>query len=154
MEHLTHLDDLHVVYVSRLAPSADYRAFAAVCRSARARNPAIGVGGVLLFDGERFCQWLHGDPAVVDALMATITSDQRHIDLQLLHHAIGAHGEGDGRWHCGFVLPDALDVLERAGAERQDAMALFMELLASADLEPPGPPPRTPEAPTHSCHGA
>lgn len=150
MEHIIHPGSLHVVYISSLAPSADYRTFAAVCRSARARNPALGVGGVLLFDGERFCQWLHGDPAVVEALMATITSDQRHVDLQLLHHAIGGAGEADGRWHCGFVLPDALDALERVGSERQDAMGLFMELLAGADLEPLGPPSRTPEAPTPS----
>jgi hypothetical protein len=136
MESPSGSDSLHIIYISHLAPSADYRAFAAVCRTARTRNPTLNVGGVLLFDGERFCQWLHGQAGAVEDLMASITRDDRHTDIQVLLHATLAHDLADSRWCCGFVLPDALDVLDRAGSGRNDAIGSFRELLATADLEP------------------
>ena len=155
MDSFTHSDCLHVVYISRLASSADYRAFAAICRSARARNPVLGVGGVLLFDGERFCQWLHGDPSAVQGLMATITLDHRHTDLRLLHHATIADDGSDSRWCSGFVLPDALDMLDRSGCGRNDVMGSFLRLLTSADLEPSVMLHGAPELPVgQSCRGS
>ena len=152
LERPSRADHLHVIYMSRLAPGADYRAFAAVCRRARTYNPSLGVGGVLLFDGERFCQWLHGDPSVVQTLMATIAQDHRHTDLQLLHCAAKTDEDSDSRWCCGFVLPDALDILDSDGAGRHDAVGSFTQLLVTADLEPSAALNRTPApAPARYC---
>lgn len=127
-------DPLHVIYISRLAPDEDYRAFGAVCRTARARNSALGIGGVLLFDGERFCQWLHGSGDVVSRLLTTIALDQRHVDFKLLHLGGSDVTPATSGWCSGFVPPFALDVMDSKRMGSAEVLPLFMNVLDQAEL--------------------
>lgn len=79
---------LHAIYCSRLAPCADYTAYAEICRAARRRHPPDSVSGVLLFDGHRFCQWLQGERGAVAALLHRIAKDTRHVALTTRLHAV------------------------------------------------------------------
>jgi len=128
------LDPLHVIYISRLAPDEDYRTFTAVCRTARARNSALDIGGVLLFDGERFCQWLHGSAEAVSSLLATIALDQRHVDFKLLHLGGSDLILPHRNWRSGFVAPFALDVLASKSKGATEVLPVFMTVLAQAEL--------------------
>jgi len=130
----TNLDHLHVIYISRLAPDEDYRAFTAVCRTARARNSALGIGGVLLFDGERFCQWLHGSAEAVSSLLTTIGLDRRHVDFKLLHLGGSDFIAPDRNWRSGFVPPFALDVLASESMGATEVLPMLMNLLDQAEL--------------------
>jgi hypothetical protein len=127
-------DSLHVVYISRLAPDEDYRAFGAVSHTARTRNPALGVGGALVFDGERFCQWLHGSAEVVSRLLTTIALDRRHVDFKLLHLGGNDLTPAISGWCNGFVLPFALDVMDHKRIGSAEVLPMFMKVLAEADL--------------------
>lgn len=127
-------DLLHVIYISRLAPDEDYRAFGAVCRTARAMNPKLGVGGALLFDGERFCQWLHGSADAVSRLLTNIALDRRHVDFKLLHLGGSDFTPPNRSWCSGFVPPFALDVMDSENIGATGALPMFMNVLAEADV--------------------
>jgi len=128
---------LHIVYTSQLAPGQDYTAYGRICRVARQRNGPLAVSGVLLFDGQRFCQWLHGEPTSTAALMQTIASDRRHTDVQVhLQTSLPSDAFPSG-WRAGFVDSDTLDQFVQQpphGADR--VMAALGRLLAAADVGP------------------
>lgn len=127
-------DSLHVIYISRLAPDEDYRAFGAVSRTARTRNAALGVGGALLFDGERFCQWLHGSVEVVSGLLTTIALDRRHVDFKLLHLGGSDFTPAISSWYSGFVPPFALDAMDHKRIGSAEVLPMFINMLAQADV--------------------
>jgi hypothetical protein len=132
------VDELHLAFFSRLAPHCDYRAFGAISRTARARNAQAGIAGILLFDGERFFQWLYGSPAATSRLMSTIALDRRHTDicvrLEALLPAIGFNAT----WRAGFVDAQALDEVAAIGhGDGAQLLSAIAQLVAHADLEPP-----------------
>jgi Sensors of blue-light using FAD len=128
---------LHILYLSQLAEGMDYTVYTQVVQTSRRRNPALGVSGVLLFDGHRFCQWLHGLADTVDRLMATIAMDRRHTGVRLLHHGLHPRTALPTGWRAGFVDPNALDRLaDAAPAHHADVMHTLARLILIADLEP------------------
>jgi hypothetical protein len=130
-------ETLHIIYISQLAPGQNCAVFSAICRVARSRNTDLGVAGVLLFDGERFLQWLHGAQDPVSQLMATIVADTRHADVRVLLDRALPTTEADRRWRTGFIDADALDAF--AALDTADHSAIFeglARLLAQADLDP------------------
>lgn len=147
------MQDLHIVYLSTLAPHSDYTAFGAICRSARSNNVARGIAGVLLFDGQRFCQWLHGEPQALRRLMSTIALDPRHRDVDVRFEALLPAHDGPRFWHAGFVEAWALDAVGSVAPGDPAAVLRAVEELAdSADLDPPlavtAPSPPSPGAAT------
>ena len=141
---MTH-EPLHVVYISRLAPLRNSTVFGSICLLARARNIDWGISGVLLFDGERFLQWLCGPPARVSRLMRAIVADERHTDVRVLLETTLPATASAQLWRAGFVDADALD--DFMTVDMADHGALLdglARLVANADLEPmPASPPPT-----------
>jgi len=130
-------DTLHVIYISQLAPDRDCAVFSAICRSARSYNIERGIAGVLLFDGERFFQWLRGAHDEVSQLMDTITADPRHTQVRVLLNAQWPTPEHERGWRAGFVDPEALDAF--AALDPADGRAMLdglAGLVAQADLDP------------------
>ena len=141
--HPTHAElpqsikNLHIVYTSQLAPSQDYTAYGPICRIARQRNGPLAVSGVLLFDGQRFCQWLHGEPGATAGLMQAIASDKRHVGLQTCLQALLPSGAFATGWRAGFVDSDRLDqFVQHSAAGADQVLAALGRLLAAADIEP------------------
>jgi len=134
MSTLSDLDSLHVISVSRLAPSEDYRAFAAVSRTSRARNPELGIGGALLFDGESFCHWLHGPADAVNRLVTTIALDRRHVDFTVLHYGGVEIAPPNRHWCSGFVPPYSLGPIKSLALGATEALPMFLAALATADV--------------------
>lgn len=136
-QNLSPAQSLHIIYTSRLGPGADYTVYADVCRVARPRNAAAGVSGVLLFDGQRFCQWLYGAVQTTDTLMAQIAQDSRHAGVsECLRTLMPTVAFGAG-WRSGFVDSDALDRFELQRPRQADqVLSAFGRLLAVADIQP------------------
>ena len=130
-------ESLHIVYTSQLAPGEDYTAYGRICRVARRRNAELAVSGVLLFDGQRFCQWLHGEPGATAALMLTIASDKRHHEVQIRLQAM-LRGDGFAAgWWAGFVDGDKLEqFVQRPATGAIEVLTAMGRLLAVADIEP------------------
>lgn len=128
---------LHIAYSSRLAPAADYIACAEICRAARCHHLIGSVSSVLLFDGQRFCQWLQGEPAAVEGLMRRIAQDTRHTAVSTRLHARMHFCALAQCWRAGFVDSDARDGFQKfEGTAPDQVLSALGRLLAAADLEP------------------
>jgi len=103
----------------------------------RARNRAMDVTGILVFDGERFAQWLEGPPGQVLALAARIEADMRHADMTVLHTGVrAAAGRLATHWRAGYAEAGDLEFLgsaARAGAH-DAALSHFLAAIPRFDL--------------------
>jgi hypothetical protein len=130
--------EFHLAYVSTLSPGFDYTVFSAVCRTSRERNAQRGVAGVLLFDGQRFCQWLYGERTAVERLMGQIALDRRHAGISLRLEAMLPALQFEPQWRAGFVGAEALDAFAGLEGHGDEAtIAGLARLISDADLEPP-----------------
>lgn len=128
---------LHIVYSSRLAPSADYTAYIDICRASRRRHSMNGISSVLLFDGQRFCQWLQGEPGATNSLMKQVAQDKRHAAIKTQVQVLLPQSEFALGWLAGFVESDAMDNFHlHHGTAPDQVLAAFGRLLATADVEP------------------
>jgi hypothetical protein len=93
-----------IIFTSVLTPDTSISDVAQISRIGHRYNRDHDVTGLLLFDGERFCEYLEGSRESVAALMEKIRKDPRH-------EALVVHYEGDHpgprlfrRWAMGYVL--------------------------------------------------
>jgi hypothetical protein len=143
--------ELHVVYVSRLANGADYTAYGTICRRARDHNKELELSGLLLFDGLRFCQWLHGSVDAVESMLAAIAKDPRHTAMAVLLKAKLPTGHFAAGWLDGFVDAEAMDDFEKlARSSTGQVLPALGSLMARCDVVPigqlPNPAPAFQEA--------
>lgn len=121
-----------LLYLSALAAQASPACVGGIVRHARSRNAGRGIRSVLVFDGWRFCQYLSGGAAALDALAQRLRVDPRHADFTLLHA-----GLAEGAPLVGLPLVFALCYdagLEAVSAARgADARDAFRRLLPRLD---------------------
>ena len=70
---------------------------------ARNRNKTLGVSGMLVFHGGTFLQALEGEQRAVNEIFASIASDRRHRDIDVLHRGPGFDQRVFGDWSMGFA---------------------------------------------------
>jgi hypothetical protein len=75
-----------VLYVSCIAPDQPLSVVAEIAGAARPANAELDITGLLIFDGQRFCQQLEGPQKAVLKLIERIRNDPRHVDVEVLHH--------------------------------------------------------------------
>jgi hypothetical protein len=107
-----------------------------IAREARAKNAPEGITGLLVFDGERFCQHLEGSSAPIKQLFERIKVDARHVRVELLHE-----GPSEQRrflkFSMAFAQVEDSDFLQSMRTKvGSDAMLAFSELLPAVDMEP------------------
>ena len=88
-----------VLYTSQLAPGTPVTDVARIASHARQANAQRGLTGLLVFDGQRFCQQLEGTQKSVLSVMARIWQDTRHVELNVVHQGTLA-----ARRFSGFAL--------------------------------------------------
>jgi len=74
-----------VLCISLLATDQSTTVVGQIVTLARARNLRDGITGLLVFDGMRFCQHFEGPPLAVQALLARLAADRRHMELRVLY---------------------------------------------------------------------
>jgi Sensors of blue-light using FAD len=128
--------NVQFLYVSRLAPGADFTVVNEIARAARHHNPGHGITGALLFDGERFCQLIEGPRAAVDALMQRIHADPRHTGVLTLHSGELPGSRQSTRWVSGYCEAAELERFDRdPGLRGHAALDAFLSVLQGADVE-------------------
>lgn len=80
----------------------DPRSIAELVRHTRANNRALGVTGLLLFDGDWFCQLLEGEEQTVRNLVTAIARDTRHFGFRILHEGSRPEGPHFADWDVAF----------------------------------------------------
>jgi hypothetical protein len=106
-----------LVYCSRATPGVDDDAVHRIIRSARRRNPELGITGLLVFGSGIFFQWLEGPRDNITALMERLQADNRHLDIVTLDSSEEVRERLFPDWdmelvggdHIRDVLQDALD---------------------------------------------
>lgn len=73
-----------LIYRSTARPGHTSASVTEIADNAIPRNAALGVTGVLKFDGLSFVQILEGADGAVDQLMTSIRKDPRHSNVQVL----------------------------------------------------------------------
>ena len=133
---MTHSSSLHeLLYCSTLARQAPIRVVADIAGKARSANLQRGITGLLIFDGQHFCQQLEGDEQVLAALMARISDDPRHTDVTVLHQGPLASRRFK-RFSLGYTPVEDVEALERLQRLRgESAVEAFVALLESLDVE-------------------
>ena len=61
---------------------------AEIAAHARPVNAAMDITGLLIFDGQRFCQQLEGPQKAALKLMERIRDDTRHVNVEVVHHGL------------------------------------------------------------------
>ncbi|QFZ81601.1 blue light sensor protein [Variovorax paradoxus] len=122
------------LYCSLLTQDLPPATVGAIVTQARARNAVDGISGLLVFDGQFFCQHFEGPHEAAQGLMARLQRDPRHADLVVVHD-----GPLAARRYTGFAMglaecegPDPISALQALRGEA--ALAYFLALRASFDI--------------------
>jgi hypothetical protein len=117
-----------------------------ILRTARARNDANGVTGLLLYQGGHFLQVLEGRETAVRETFGRIQADARHRDIRVMFEHVVTEPEFDD-WSMGFQSLDGHEWLEfpdldggtkdlRAVIEDYGRAKEFLVLLRRRGLDP------------------
>ena len=121
---------LQLTYISTATKAVTFADCPAILETSRRNNQAVGITGMLMFDGVRFLQALEGDALAIRATVDRIRGDQRHRSVIVLSEREIAAPEF-GTWSMAF---------ERGGASNNatslvEAVDALVEDLASANLK-------------------
>ncbi|MCW5284397.1 BLUF domain-containing protein [Verminephrobacter eiseniae] len=123
------------VYYSTLADGYDATCVGAIIKTARAFNASNGITGVLLFDGERFCQYIEGNPVAVNALVDRIRQNPRHKGVTTLFHEPLAAGRRYSNWSMAFSDVDGDAIIDQMISRApHDALTILWEHHRTLDI--------------------
>lgn len=91
-----------LVYASRKTPDCSLQEVIAILDSARRRNSAEQITGLLCFTNDYFLQCLEGSRSAVKDAYRRILRDRRHTDVVLLQYQETSTREF-GEWSMGYV---------------------------------------------------
>ena len=119
-----------VLYVSTLAPGQPLGVVAEIAAQARVANGQLDITGLLIFDGQRFCQQLEGPKKQVLKLIERIRNDPRHTKVEVLHHGPLA-GRRFHQFSLAFSTVEDVDALERMEQLDGDAALAAFDVVRS-----------------------
>ena len=122
------------LYCSELAPDQPVTVVGQIIAQARALNSQAQVTGLLVFDGQRFCQHVEGPRKAVTSLMLRIMDDPRHVDVVVLHEGELANRRYQ-RFDMGLAQIDISDHIEEIRqCDGAETLKRFLELRPSFDV--------------------
>lgn len=124
-----------LLYLSALAPATPVTEMAQIAAHARRYNQQHGITGLLVFDGQRFCQHIEGDKETVLALFRRIRNDPRHADIEVQHQGATAERRFK-RFATGYAPGDGdhmMAAIEEAVGEQ--AVRTLLAQLPELDLD-------------------
>ena len=124
-----------ILFVSRVVRDADFGFVKEIVGRARHSNPARGISGALLFDGEHFCELIEGSEANVRDLLSSIARDPRHADVTLLHVGPAGPGRALPGWVSGYCEASDMEAfIGAAGLRGAAALEAFILVVKRADV--------------------
>lgn len=130
-----------VVYRSRAVSPLSAPDLRSLLETAQARNQREAITGVVLYDDNRFFQWLEGPADGVARVMSSIRHDARHTDLEVLatrespsrrfdgwDMKLAARGASAGLWQ-GEVLEPPREIIEHLRRKPAAAPSLLVKLV-------------------------
>lgn len=122
------------LYCSSICPRQPVSVVGDIVKAAREKNAALNLTGILVFDGQHFCQYLEGPSSSVSSVLQSILEDNRHTDVRLQFHGPVDAERQFKDWAIAYAQSEqqlALD--EIADFKGSEALALFRQLLPNLD---------------------
>ena len=136
-----------VVYRSRAVRPLSPAELHDLTRVAQARNSREAVTGLMLYDNERFFQWLEGPAQSVSSVMDSIVADHRHTDVEILDNRptetrmfadwsmkLATPGPVMTSWRKDVIEPPR-EIVEALRAQPKAAPALLVRLVPETTRE-------------------
>ena len=122
----------YFLYSSRLAPDYPPSGVGTLVKIAREQNPSRSITGVMMFDGERFTQYIEGPAEAVAALTENLSKDKRHTAFLALNAGNDLEERRYGTWSMGYsdVSLEELDIDLMATIDGDAALNLFTKAVA------------------------
>jgi hypothetical protein len=125
------------IYASLIAPGEPLSSVATIARVSRLNNERCDVTGLLVFDGERFVQYLEGPQGELGKLAKIISVDRRHTDFTVLHEGAFSGDRNFPSWSLAYAsAPDEHTLPLLAGASGLQALAQFEDLRHRLHMQP------------------
>lgn len=137
-----------VVYRSRAVAPLAGQELQRLVHTAQSRNQREAVTGVMLYDENRFFQWLEGPPEGVERVMHSIRNDHRHTDLEILDRGaassrsfqgwdmkLAARGSQALTWPSAVIEPPA-EIIAELHRQPEAAPSLLVKLVPLAVDDP------------------
>ena len=123
------------LYCSVFDPTQSAECVGDIVRTSREKNQHLGLTGILIFDGSRFCQYLEGPAQELNDVLTSIKKDQRHKDVKLQLHG-PMHGERKFKgWSIAYAeVDEEISLAQMSTANGNDALLYLNDLLPSLDL--------------------
>ncbi|MBD9402372.1 BLUF domain-containing protein [Comamonas sp. CMM02] len=123
------------MYHSELAPTAELSCVADIVKTARDFNQLHAITGVLIFDGQRFAQYIEGEAQAIDFLIGQLARDPRHINFTPQHNGPRTDKRWFPSWSMAYVLLESTDPLgEMSCLCGASALEKLQELLPELDF--------------------
>ena len=122
------------IYHSEIAADVDIGCVAEIAKFSRAFNQAHDITGVLIFDGQRFVQYIEGPQEYVIALANKIALDTRHTNFTPLHQAQDITQRLFAQWAMAYVTDDDAEPLaSMLTAQGDAALSSLQKILPQLD---------------------
>ncbi len=152
----------NLVYRSRAVQPLSAPELHELALAAQSRNRNEAVTGLVLYDDDRFFQWLEGPTDSLERIMQSIWNDPRHTDIEVLHTQpiaartfgkwnmkLAAQGPNSVSWRDEVIVPPR-EVIDDLRQNPDEAAALLVKLIPvvatdhnlAADAESHGIPNR------------
>ncbi|HWP17829.1 MAG TPA: BLUF domain-containing protein [Burkholderiaceae bacterium] len=135
---------IRLLYASRATVPLTHETVEAILAESRARNPALGITGILCWSGDVVLQVLEGGRDPVNRIYGEIVRDARHRDVTILHFEEISErrfaGWTMGQVNLGKINPSLLlkysekPALDPYAVSGRTSMALLEELIATASI--------------------
>lgn len=125
------------IYTSQLSISAPVSCVPDIVRISKIKNKHLGITGLLIFDGDYFCQYLEGTENAVRALIESIKMDKRHTNFKTLFEDYTETSRRFESWSIAYATMEQ-DSLNRQFLDLvgHQAMNQLDTLLPDLDLQP------------------
>lgn len=126
---------LQLIYTSVLSPSTPISEVSSIIRSSRTKNFSYGITGVLLFDGQHFCQYIEGEASHVNALIENIRKDSRNVNFKVIYSHAAQGMRKFSNWRAGYPMECSPEIMSKIVATPTDYMLVnFLQMTKSFDL--------------------
>lgn len=117
------------LYRSEIAHNADIGCVANIVKVSRRFNEDHGITGILIFDGQRFVQYLEGPQQEVTELARKISLDIRHIHFTPQHQTQGITHRLFTDWTMAYISTDDAEPLAEMWMLNGEAAILCLRQL-------------------------
>ena len=123
-----------ILYVSTLAPDAPLTTVPDIARLSRVNNKRLDITGLMVFDGQRFCQQIEGSIKMVVNLFERISVDPRHGNVCMVHQG-NITTRHFRHFNMGYPTIEDSDLLgDLEQLQGAKALAAFSVLLENMDI--------------------